>query len=430
MHVVIRKFVKHAATVMAAVACAAFPLTGSAQGTQADARWQPWTGCWQPEVPRGLVSSRARASDAPVVCVVPMTSSAVGSAASVVTLNGGKIVAVDTLVASGDKRARSNDGCAGVERARWASDGHRLYLNSDLTCAGGTKRTSAGMFAMTPNGEWVNVEALNAGGARAVRVVHYAATDIPDALPATFAAALHENRDAIANARSAAGAPLAVSDIIDASHSTDSSVVAAWVLDRNQAFPVDAARLVALSDAGVPGAVTDAMVAVAYPKSFAVNGASATIGSAGDLTAADEVRPSPRRVDVMMMPEYSPYGFSPFGLYGFGYSPYGYSPYGYSPYGYSPYGYPSYGYSGYGGYSAPYAGYGGLYGPPVIVLKGSEPVQRGYVVKGRGYTQTRPVEAAPGSAAQARPTVSAPPPPPPPPSNSNQSSGRTAHERP
>lgn len=435
-----------AAMALSAGLLVTLPSTGSAQGTSVvDVRWQPWIGCWQPAAPpaSAISFSRSRNAKAPLVCVIPSTAPSAPAGVEVVTISDGKIVARDTIDADGRAATRSKDGCNGVESATWSTNGHRVYVSSDFTCPGGVKRTSSGIFAISPDGEWVNVQSVNAGGSKGVRTLRYTDAGIPQSVPAEISGALRDHSLAVTTARAAAGAPLTTADIVEASHRADPTVVEAWIVDRGQKFGVDANQLIALSDAGVPGNVTDAMVAVSYPKAFVVNPVSGGNGAGAiEQAAASGVDQSGGRdVRVLMTPEYSPYnyspfGFSPFDYYGFGYSPYGYSPYGYSPYGYSPYGY-----SPYGGYYSPYAGYGysyggGLYAPPVIVLKGSQPPQGGYVVKGRGYTRTAPRGGSSGSTAEPRSTFSSPPsssngnssPPPPPPPPS--SSGRTAHQRP
>jgi hypothetical protein len=299
---------------------------------------------------------------------------------------------------------------------------------------------------MSPVGEWVNVQGVNTGGSEGVRTLRYADAGIPGALPGDVAQALRGGALTTSTARIAAGAPLTTANVVEASRKLDSAVVAAWIMDRGQRFGLDARQVVALADAGVPGNVTDAMVAVSYPDAFVVAQPSgdasgvATIESASGVSGGGVERAGGRDVQVLMVPgysryDYSPFGYSPFDYYGYGYSRYGYSPYGYSPYGYSPYGYLPYSrfYSPYGGYGT----YGGVYSPPVIILKGNQPAQRrGYAVKGRGYTETAPRRnGSSGTTAAPRPTVSSPssssgtsaqPSQPSQPS----SSGRTAHQRP
>jgi hypothetical protein len=155
--------------------------------------------------------------------------------------------------------------------------------------------------------------------------------------------------------------------------------VEAWLLERGQRFALDAKTLVQLADAGVPARVTDAMVAVTNPQTFAV----AHVNPATQYNRPeDEV--TGRRIPVFLAPPmYDPYGW--------GYSRYGYG-YGYgSPYGY---GYNGYGYGGYYGY--PY------YGSPIIVLPGGNVPggNGGRMVRGQGY---QPGVGASNSGRTARP---------------------------
>jgi hypothetical protein len=434
----------------AALACGLVAVMPSAASAQLDARWQPWVGCWQPAAApqasgASLNSPRStNTGNTSLVCVIPTIGSDASSSVSVVTIADGKVVARDTISATGQNVARSKDGCTGVESANWSADGHRVYVSSDFTCPGNLKRTSSGIFAISPNGEWVNVQGVNTAGNKGVRTLRYADAGIPSTLPSEVAQALRSDGSlAVSTARAAAGAPLTTASVVDASRKADPAVVEAWIIDRGQSFGLDARQVVALADAGVPGNVTDAMVAVSYPNAFAVaqpsddaSGAAA-IEAVGGASGSGIERSNGRDIQVMMMPSYSRYGYSPFDYYGYGYSPFGYSPYGYSPYGYSPYGRYYSPYGAFGTYGA-YGAYGGLYSPPIIVLKGSQSTRPagGYVVKGRGYTQTAPRRTGSSSSAESRPTVSSPPPA----STSNNSqpsqpsqpasSGRTAHPRP
>lgn len=439
---------KFAAT--AAVACGfavTLPAVAASQQPaprvlQLDARWQPWVGCWRPAAPQmpGVTFSAPRSGDAPLVCVVPAADMTSSSSVNVVTVANGKIVSTDTIDATGQKVARSKDGCTGVERAEWSTDGRRLYVSSDFTCPGNLKRTSSGLFAMSPQGDWVNIQSVDAGGNQGVHTLHYTDAGIPSGLPSDIADALRTHSIVVNTARSAAGARLTTANVVEASHKLDPVVVEAWIVDRGQGFAIDAKQVVALADAGVPGNVTDAMVAVTYPKAFTVNHADDESGLANIEAAQGEAgsgidRSNLGDVRVMMMPGYSRYNYSPFG-----YSPYDYYGYGYSPYGYSPFGYSPYGYSPYGGYYSQYSRFGGAYGgwysPPIIVLRGNNEASlpRGTAVKGRGYTRTAPrnggSSGTDGATASPRPTVSSPPAQPAPKPSQPASTGRTAHERP
>jgi hypothetical protein len=61
---------------------------------------------------------------------------------------------------------------------------------------------------------------------------------------------------------------VSTADVIEAASKVDGLAVQAWIAERRQRFDLDATTLVTLDDAGVPGAVTDVMVAVTYPQQF------------------------------------------------------------------------------------------------------------------------------------------------------------------
>ncbi|MGI8546848.1 MAG: hypothetical protein ACR2M1_05860 [Gemmatimonadaceae bacterium] len=320
-------------------------------------------------------------------------SDAQSSGVDVATVADGKIVARERIDATSQKYARTRDGCNGVESADWSADGRRVYLRSDYTCPGSIRRTSTGVFAISPAGEWVDVEGIATGAGKGVRTLRYDDAGAPAGLPSEIASAISGRALAVNAARTADAAPITAANIVEATHKLDPAVVEAWLVDRGQGFSINARQLIDLADAGVPSNVTDAMVALSYPRSFAVDsaqyaggavdGASGALGARGYRTG--------RNVDVFINPSYP---------VGYGYSRYGYSPYDrYSPYGY------------YSPYSAYGRAYGGWYGvPAVIVLKGNQPTDAqstGRLVKGRGYTQSDPGNAASAGSAHPRPSPSA-----------------------
>lgn len=420
-----RMTIRHHAITVAALAAAAMaaaprvalsqqPFAQAAQAARAtqfqrvappnalDVRWQPWVGCWQPVVmqPTGLMSAApVRDTQAPLVCVVPGSSP---SAVSITTIVAGKVVTRRTIDATGQSYTSAEAGCNVAGNAVWSADGSRLFLKSESTCPHNVRRSSSAIFAFAPDGDWLDVQGLSEHGNAAVRTARYRDAGTPANLPADIASALRAAPLAAPlAAQSAAPANPAATptdgtvtsaDVVEASHKLDARVVEAWLVELGQKFSLDAAHLVALADAGVPGNVTDAMVALSYPKAFALD------RSAGDRAALGEraygYPSNGRDLQVWTEPSYgSPYDYSPYGLSVGGLSPYGYSPYGYSRY---------------GGYNSPYSAYGQAYGsgywnrpPAVIVLRGGQSgTSSNHVVKGRGYTQSDP--ATGGSTAQPR----------------------------
>lgn len=331
----------------------------SAQSKSADARWQPWLGCWEPA---GAVAT----ANGHMLCVLPVEGSA---AVELATVDSDQVLAREKVVANGEQMKSDQSGCTGWKSATWSPDGEQLYLKSDFDCGAGLHRKSTGIFAMAPGGVWLDVQGVSTdndeGG---VRVIRYRSAPAPDVLRDELARVTAERELALSTARTAAAGSVSLEDVVNASRAVDPGVVEAWLIERRQKFAVDSKQLVQLADARVPSRVIDAMVALSYPKVFAVAGSS-DIGMRPDQLALESQEPSGRTIYSTMM---YPYGS---GYYGYGLSPFDYL---YSPYGYSPYGF-GFGY-GYGWYPG---------NGPVVIIRNPDvnTRQHGRVVNGRGYVR-------------------------------------------
>lgn len=332
--------------------------------------WRAWIGCWEPVTPDNVIAT----ADAKAlrVCVVPGSSPSV---VEVLNVASGKVTQRTRVDASGARAQIGREGCTGVESARWSDDRLRVYLTAELTCDG-VQRTTSGILAFAPTGEWLDVQGVTTGRNSGVHATRYRPALDLTGIPAEVAAMIPSAPLAVSTARGAAAGPVQPQDVADAVRHVSAPVVEAWLLERGQGFKLSARELVALADGGVPGSVTDLMVALSFPKTFAVNRGSREAdllrpraGSEGNVVAG-------RTIPVMI----DRYGYSPFG-----WGPY--SPY----YGYG-YGY-RYGsrYGGYDPFGYPYGGYG--YGGPIIITRVDETSGSGSrprVVNGRGYTEGRP----------------------------------------
>lgn len=359
----IAKQLSGAAGLMSALALAAS--TATAQDSGIDPRWQAWLGCWEAVDPEGNPATLG--TPGPRVCVIPAAGT---SAVEIVTLVGDSIALRQRIAATGEQVAGSKDGCTGWDRAQWSSGAQRVFLRSSYTCPGGLTRLSNGVMAMSPTGEWLDVLGVIAGTTQGVRVARYRDVTNAASLPAEIATALRGRVPAVNDARTVAMAPLTTEDVLEASRFIDPGVVQTWLAERGEGFTLDAKKLAELEKAGLPTAVIDVMVALSYPRVFALD-RSRVVGATRETA---EAAPEGRTVYV--------YGWDPF------YSPYG-SRYGYGyPYGY--------GYGGYGGW---------YYGTrPIVIVRqppsgGSETERHGRVVKGRGYVPgSSPVRRSEGSA--------------------------------
>ena len=344
------------------------PPAANAQNVRPDARWQGLLGCWQPVTSSSADSytawmeQRARDAQAPVLCLVPTASA---KAVEFVTVAGGTITSHDTIDAGNPHLARKRDSCDGWEGASWSTDGRRLYLRSDYSCDGNVSRSSSGMLALASDGQLMQIGEITSGASKSVSVARYQNVAAPAGL--TLDSTLVPRADAmqVTATRASMSGALTGADIVDAVKSVDALVVEAWLVERGDRFVIDAGRLAALADAGVPGRITDLMIALAYPRVFALDH-TAHVAS----TARPQLEGSGRTVYVTLPPS------DPFGYQGsFAYRPYGYSPYGFLDYGY-----------GYNGYM-----YGHYYQPPVVIVRGGTggtPARpHGHVVNGQGYTR-------------------------------------------
>lgn len=360
-------------------AVAALALAGGALGfgfgaatahaqTLQDPRWLPWIGCWEAvqEADPGE-ELRTLSSVDELVCVQPDAS---GAGVEVVTYSGSEPVSRVLLVADGERRPMERSGCSGWEAAEWAEDGVRVYIRSELECEGGLhQRRSSGLLAILPRGEWLDARVVVAGEDRAVLVRRFRLAGDERLAGAGLEDPARGRKLAVATARAAASRRLSVGDVIEAASHAEPEAVEALLIERRGGFVVDAASLLAMADAGVPESLIDLTVALSFPDRFEVDRAAGT----GEVrTAAADMPPIP----AAPAPYYDPC-FGPRG-YGCWYDPFLY-PYGYAR-GYLPY-----------GVAGTYGWWLGPRGGTTVVIR---EVERGAMVKGRGYSPGRDSERA------------------------------------
>jgi hypothetical protein len=400
-----------ASVLFAGVVLLAGASAAPAQSAPTDARWQAWLGCWEPA---GAMPLPGEGSRDRMVCILPAAGA---SAVNMATIDSGHIVAREYIDAVGKRLPSSEGGCTGWQSAEWSQEGQRVFLKSEYDCGNGLKRVSSGILAMAPGGVWLDARSGYAQQGSGVRVFRYREAPIPPELEGELSAAVGDRALAVSTARTVAAAPLTTEDVVEASHKVDAPVVEAWLIERHQNFGVDAKQLSALADAGVPDRVIDAMVALSYPKAFAIGPSRDIDIDAQPESLSATAYDATRATHSLIL---RPYGYySPFDYY----SPFSYSGYGY---GYSPYGL-GYGYGWYPG------------GSPVIIIKdpnGAQQRSHGKVVNGQGYIRgdggsgdnrrTRTTRRAP-EASNSGSTTAAPAPRSNPTGNAT---GRTAKPRP
>lgn len=305
--------------------------------------WLAFTGCWHAE----------NAPLTSLVCILPE-----GDGARLLEVENGEIRKESRVVADGQPRPISEQGCSGFESANWSADRERVLLTTELTCGDHTRRLTSGIFSFTTMNQWLSVQAVTVGKEGGARTTRY--TEVPAAqLPATVAALLPGNQLARETARYAAVQPLDFKDVAEALARVEPRAVEALLIARGQPFDLSGKKLLALADAGTPEFIVDAMVAVSHPEIFEVR-PSAPQSADRDPTARD-LMDRDRFCD--------PYAYTPWSTsldryncarYGYGYrmGSYGYgytrsTPWGY----YSPWDY---------------------YSTPVIVIRDGDPANQSF----------------------------------------------------
>ena len=353
--------------------------TGFAQTPQPDMRWRPWLGCWSTVSP----------STTKPVCVVPAPGT---SAVDIVVVGDGKVASREHIEANGERRRSERDGCTGWESAQWSSDSRRVYLQSEFECPSGQKRTSSGLIAMSPQGEWLDLVGVTLGDNTGVRVLRHRAMGPTPIVPPEITAALEGTAPSFRDAavRNSVGGAVETAAIAEASRQLKPQVVEAWLSESGQEFTVDAKRLVALAAAKVPDRIIDVIVALSYPTAFAVRPSSTAPG----LLTSDEPRGGGRD---------DGFGFADTDALNC--APFNFSLYGWdtcSPFSNGAFGQPlwipllratapepsiiwatvRWAYGGYGG-----GWYLATQPPVIVIVPGNGAGQHGQVVNGRGYVE-------------------------------------------
>ncbi|MDP1571453.1 MAG: hypothetical protein Q8L86_15765 [Vicinamibacterales bacterium] len=323
----------------------------AAQPDARDARWQPWLGCWELVTERAQMSGGAPAARQPAlpgtrVCVAPAPE---GPGVTLTTWIGEAHVMDSTITATGEDRTVTDDSCRGTERTTWSRNGDRLFTSAEITCADQAPRRVSGLGLLTPDALWLDIQVIDIGGRKNVRVRRYGRVDDPRAHPSASPLSWRGTGHV--------GTAFSLDDVMEASAAVLPEAVQAALVELDAAYDLDSRRLVALDEAGVAGRVIDLMIALSYPERFVVDRPSGG-GPAGGMDARG------------LWPWLQDTGF--WSSY---YVPFGYHYWGY----YDPYRYPSSGF---------------------VVVQPVEPDAlapsgRGRVVKDFGYTQVRPRQVEP-----------------------------------
>lgn len=363
-------------------ATAAFALSMPVQAQQdRDGRWMAFVGCWE---------AVGAEEDLGLLCFdfdddgVLLTNHV-----------GGEIDSTERLVADGQQRTVSVEGCEGWETLEFSADGRRAFTQTEFFCGTDDARSGTGVMTFIAPNRWADVRALDVGGEQVAWVQEYQLVGTDRLAEMGIADPAEGLGMAVRSSRMAAAAPIDLSDVEEALERIDERAVETWIVAQQDRLDPSADDLVRLADAGAPERVIDAVVAVSHPDRFIAE-------ASGPIEQVQDDAPRPTHYRGYMA--YNPYmlGWSMrYGGFGYGYSPFRYGYYG-SPFGYSGYGY------GYGYGSRPYS---------VIIERRQSSGQirngRGYVPGGRPSTgraaQPRGGSAQPSfSTGGSRPSAGAP----------------------
>lgn len=328
------------------------PSLASAQDV--DSRWLPWLGCWE---------ASEGGTEIPMLCVRPLPDR---QGVELTTWSEGETISTEAIYTDGEVRDVDREGCQGMEDAWFSEGGSRVYLKSQYVCEGGTQRGAMGLLAFANPMEWLDIKVVEVAGNQLPMVLRYRLARAARVETAGMTNVVAPRAMAVKSARIAASARLTPQDLIEANGQVDSEAVEALIVERGDAFNVNADVLVQLADANVSEELIDLVVALSFPERFAIG------------TGVPEAIQGERS---MMSPMYTSRGY--YGLrsrWSF-WDPYYYDPFYYSPYGYS-----------YSPYYYNYGGYSGYYRPTSVIVytdpvPGTEGSNHGRVINGRGYSR-------------------------------------------
>jgi hypothetical protein len=272
------------------------PATGETWGdVRPDVDAAVWLGCWELWEADGD-GDPAFARD-PMVCLEP------GPAPHVLTrrtIVDGRVVSVQTLRIDGSRRASSEGGCEGWDRAQPSREGRRLYLQAEVVCDPDHKRHMSGAWILVSQQRWLEIQVVRVEGVFEVTLEHRRAVSAsslarPGAIPL-----------AVETQRLAATAPMTVEDVHEALAHVDPAVVEAMLFETRPSFAMRSSLLIDLADDGVPKRIIDLMLALSFPDYFVVADNTIRRDSAPVLGVAYDYW-------------YPYYGFYPYYHYHYGY---------------------------------------------------------------------------------------------------------------
>jgi hypothetical protein len=228
-----------------------------------DSPWLPFVGCWEDET-----ASRRD----PITCVLPVEGDPL--AADVVVLREGKEVRRSRLRADGTVAAIESADCEGRESSRFSLDATRVYLQGEVSCAGGSATRTVSLLAISPEARLIHIS----GGDTEVdpNVAVRALRGVPwTRLPKAVRADLGDLEGSVFAQRTAVSrVPLSTAAVVETSRSMGAPVSEIWLAavaaDSREWTPFDQPARAELVAGGVPSRVIAVLAALDNPEESAV----------------------------------------------------------------------------------------------------------------------------------------------------------------
>jgi len=226
--------------------------SGAVTAQETDARWAPWTGCWQ-----------ASDDGSGLICL-----ELADGGAELLSVGDEGVVSQETIVADGVPRSIEDETCSGTTTAEFSPDAERVYLREEIDCGADAPRVISGVIAMVSPSEWVDIRGAENGRGVFSRTFRRVSDEF--ATSKGFPDANNDDDLTARMRRWAVSEPSSFDDLLEVFDRTGPGVTQAWVISQNDPFPVDSDFVVALDEAGLPHDVIDVVVAHAFPAEFTV----------------------------------------------------------------------------------------------------------------------------------------------------------------
>ena len=243
-----RTFILAAAVLLA-------PVSAQAQ-LDPSAQWLAWVGCWQSAVERLAGDTR--------LCVVP-----IDKGVEIKSVVGEEVTTVQRIVADNSIHQFDDQACKGTDRSEWSARSNMLFTQRELSCGSAPRQRVSVLSLMTAGPTWIEIQAVETTAEPVVRARRYERTPIPDVLANELPRELTD-RAILASERLGAQAPT-IADVVEASRKIATGGIEAMLFETKAHFALKSDNLIALTEAGIEERVIDLMLAISYPKYFAVN---------------------------------------------------------------------------------------------------------------------------------------------------------------